>query len=196
MHQILRNFGSPSALYIGVKSPRKHITMKRKIWTRNESNPMCGQYSYGQKRIRNPPKMLPKSIKFHPKSIPNRPKWCPGAFRKQPWKPTVNESPANEFLRRHFGTVWAILGATWDPAGRQGGVPNRTFPVKFRKKYEKMRSESRSGKNMKKHEILMTNRCEPRRLQKHIARCFLQNMRFRWVTIFHVFGSSKSMENQ
>ena len=56
-----------------------------------------------------------------------------------------------------------------------------------------MRSGSRSGKNMKKHEILMKNRCENRRLRKHIARCFLQNMRFWRVTIFHGFWSSKSL---
>ena len=55
-----------------------------------------------------------------------------------------------------------------------------------------MRSGSRSGKNTKKHEILMKNQCETRRLHKHIARCFLQNMRFWRVTIFHGFWSPQS----
>ena len=95
---------------------------------------MCRQYSDAQKRIGNRSKMMPKSMKFHPKSIPNRPKWCRGALRKQPWKPTVNESCARELLGRRFETVWAILAALWDAAGRQGGVQNRTFPVKIRKK--------------------------------------------------------------
>ena len=56
-----------------------------------------------------------------------------GVLEARRFQERKNVSPSFAFWRP-FGATWAILGAIWDPAGRQGGVQNRTFPVKFRKK--------------------------------------------------------------
>ena len=82
-------------------------------------------------------KIIPKSIKIHPNSIPNRPKWCPGALQKVSVK--VGREKGAPSLRKgeHFGATWAILGAIWCPAGRQGGPKIKSFGIRMRQNLKK-----------------------------------------------------------
>jgi len=76
------------------------------------------------------------SCKIYPKSIPSGPKFNQNGAKERSESDLGNKSrerPARDRNARHFGATWAILGAIWYPAGRQGALQIEHFGTKLPK---------------------------------------------------------------